>query len=435
MNVYVAVDWLNCIFEAILAFMLFGNYMEKREKTPRYVYAAAALALAAGMYLINTVCQYTILNLVLIVVIMTAAAFTYSSDIKTKLILSVITVLISTCSELITLFFLSVIISADKVGIYTDPSFKVLGIAVSKTINLAIVKIICLLSKKNKIRMPAAYWIMFITVFAVDLAAMYLIFRLQPEEGVEYMPALCTMGLLYSVLVTLFLYEHMSVQAYRLRETDLLEQQYKAQVKHLKELIPAKEQMSLYHDLSNHMLSLKSFLDHSRYEEMNEYFDKVFNAAGGVTDIIDTGNTVIDTIIGVKRELARKSGIEFSVDMQIPAELYIDPADCCVILGNALDNAIEACEGMESGAYISLTMAYREKELMCKITNSVPPSYLKNKTLKTTKTDTQNHGIGIKNIKRTLEKYKNIYRMEYEDREFVFSFILYDIPAGADLGA
>lgn len=427
MIIYEIANLLTGLFEAIMAFMLFNNYMIQRDNMPKFVYPIAVIFLSSGIDAINTIFNYGILNVVFIFVLIIAFSFVYRPDIKSGVIMSVLTVVICSCTEVLILYIITILKNCDKEYVYLDPSLRMLGIALSKTLAFAIIKIICLFSKRNKLKMPILHWMLYSSVFAVDVLAIYLIFDPASNMYSEYMQVIGSIGLLYSILITLYLYENMSTQAEKLKEKELLEQQYKAQVSHLHELVLAQEQISVYHDLANHMISVKSYLDHHNYEDGNQYLSKLMDKIDVHSNIIDTGNIAIDAIITSKRNLAQKNNIIFKVDLQIPEKLNIDPSDCCVILGNALDNAIEACRHLEEGRYITIKMAYHDNILSCKITNAIPKSYEKNKLLLTTKRDPQNHGIGTKNIKETLKKYKHAYRMEYENNQFIFSFIIYEI--------
>lgn len=427
MNLYGIVSILTGLFQSIIVFIFLDNYMDRRVIIPKWGYAVGIIVLAAAMQLSNQLFKHHYLNLLCIVIAILIISFLYDTDIKSRITLSLVSVLIATCSEIIILFIMCLLKGIDTTDAYMNPQLKIMGTILSKTLNLAIIKIICVRSKRSIIKLSVFYWLMYITVFTVSLSIIYLIFSRQDSSNYLYIAAFCAIGLLYSVLITLYLYERMAVQAEKLKENELLEQQFKAQVNHLKELVLAQEQISTYHDMSNHILSLKSYFDSRNYEEGNNYLAKLIQKTDLYSDIIDTGNTVIDAIITAKRNLARENGIKFIADLQIPSNLLLDSADCCVILGNALDNAIEACEKITEEKYVNMRMVYHNNSLSCKITNPAPEECKYNTKLKTTKTDTQNHGIGTKNIKRTLEKYKNTYRMEYDGGEFVFSFMLYDI--------
>ncbi len=102
--------------------------------------------------------------------------------------------------------------------------------------------------------------------------------------------------------------------------------------------------------------------------------------------------------------------------------------DECVIFGNALDNAIEACDKVDKvkeNRYINVSVKYDRDKLICKITNSCVN---KNKQSKaTTKQDEKNHGIGTDNIMKALEKYKSVSKITRTDDKYTLFFIIMDL--------
>ena len=85
-------------------------------------------------------------------------------------------------------------------------------------------------------------------------------------------------------------------------------------------------------------------------------------------------------------------------------EISVEPIDMCIIFGNALDNAIEACDRTDvENKIISITIICRDEAVLCKVVNTAPKS--DNSLLKTSKSDKQNHGFGLENIKTALSKY------------------------------
>lgn len=237
MIIYEIANLLTGLFEAIMAFMLFNNYMIQRDNMPKFVYPIAVIFLASGIDAINTIFNYGILNVVFIFVLIIAFSFVYKPDIKSGVIMSVLTVVICSCTEVLILYIITILKNCDKEYVYLEPSLRMLGIALSKTFAFAIIKIICLFSKRNKLKMPILHWMLYSSVFVVDVLAIYLIFDPASNMYSEYMQVIGSIGLLYSILITLYLYENMSTQAEKLKEKELLEQQYKAQVSHLHELV------------------------------------------------------------------------------------------------------------------------------------------------------------------------------------------------------
>ena len=96
----------------------------------------------------------------------------------------------------------------------------------------------------------------------------------------------------------------------------------------------------------------------------------------------------------------------------------------CIIFGNAVDNAIEACERIKDGnKKIDLTLICQDKRIFCRIANTTAER--QKGIFKTSKPDKQNHGFGLDNIKTTLAKYNSEPMITQIDNEFVLKFIIF----------
>ena len=201
------------------------------------------------------------------------------------------------------------------------------------------------------------------------------------------------------------------------------EQQITSQSKHIDEILVMQKQIKKFrHDSSHHFTALKGFFLNSQNHDGLSYIEKI-NDDLEQSEIIDTGNTAFDAIISAKKVLAESKNIDFALKIQIPEKLQVDAVDLCVIFGNALDNAIEACEKLETQKIINVSAIYDDNQLICKITNTALPS---TSDLQTTKSDKENHGFGLDNIKQALSKYNHVVKIEHADNEFVLSFIIFN---------
>ena len=201
------------------------------------------------------------------------------------------------------------------------------------------------------------------------------------------------------------------------------EQQISSQSKHVDEILVMQKQIKKFrHDSSHHFTALKGFFANNQNQDGLTYIEKI-NSDLENTEIVDTGNTAFDAIISTKKALAESKNIEFTIQIQIPEKLKVDAVDLCVIFGNSLDNAIEACEKLENQRMINVSAIYDDCQLICKITNTAA---LSTTDLQTTKTDKENHGFGLDNIKQALSKYNHVLKIDQTDNEFVLSFIIFN---------
>ena len=110
------------------------------------------------------------------------------------------------------------------------------------------------------------------------------------------------------------------------------------------------------------------------------------------------------------------------LNIKIPAELPIAPEDECVIFGNALDNAIEACEKLPDNKYIDISVVLNKDTLMCKISNPFACDVSMNGV--TSKTDVKNHGLGKESIDMALNKYNSVSRVSCENNIYTLFIVI-----------
>lgn len=103
----------------------------------------------------------------------------------------------------------------------------------------------------------------------------------------------------------------------------------------------------LRHDMKNHIIALSGLLEDKEWEKMNDYLNKMRDSANLGTREELTGSRVVDALLYPKREKAEQQGILWQCDMQIPELCDMEEFDLCVLFGNILDNAVNACEAME----------------------------------------------------------------------------------------
>lgn len=173
------------------------------------------------------------------------------------------------------------------------------------------------------------------------------------------------------------------------------------------------------HDYKNHMLVVTALLNAGKNDEAAEYLETIKITSGVQKRQISTGNFVADAMFNNKNTLAEELGIKMSFVGTIP-EKGITSSDLCTILGNLVDNAIENTKRFSGEKYIRIEANARELFFVLSIVNPVNERVIiKNNRIKTTKSDSKNHGIGLKNVGRIAEKYGGKFRLSCDDREFV----------------
>ena len=164
----------------------------------------------------------------------------------------------------------------------------------------------------------------------------------------------------------------------------------------------------LFHDFHNHIGVLRQFLTHERYGEAVRYLDELQAPVRNLTATVWTGDETADYLINSKAAAAEADGIRFQAQAEFPRRTNIRSVDLCAILGNLLDNAIEAARRVENPERRTVTLTIRRihQMLVIKVENSFAAAPVQEDgELKTTKTEGGLHGWGLKSAKTAAGKY------------------------------
>ncbi len=123
-----------------------------------------------------------------------------------------------------------------------------------------------------------------------------------------------------------------------------MEQQFKLQLTHSNNIeMLYKGIRGITHDMNNHVSCLRNLAATNNIEDIKKYLININETISKLDFKIKTGNSISDAIINEKYNIAKANEIEFICDFLLPKETLLEPVDLCVILSNALDNALEAC--------------------------------------------------------------------------------------------
>lgn len=178
------------------------------------------------------------------------------------------------------------------------------------------------------------------------------------------------------------------------------------------------------HDYHNHLQAMKAYVKMGQTEKLNEYLEFLEQDLNYVDQLIDSGNVNVDAILNSKISLAIHNGINVEYKAVCPKVLSVSDIDLCALMGNLLDNAMEACEKMNGEqTFIRLYVGILKKQLYISVTNST------NEVIR--KLDSEwisgkrgNHGHGLKRINHIVDKYNGYINRQNEPGVFVTEIML-----------
>lgn len=177
----------------------------------------------------------------------------------------------------------------------------------------------------------------------------------------------------------------------------------------------------LFHDFHNHIGILRQMLSHQNYDGAVQYLDELQEPIREMTDTVWTGDETVDYLINSKAAAASACQIQMQAQVEFPHHTNIRSADLCAIIGNLLDNALEAaCKIPDSRQrFISLTIRRIHQMLVIKVENScVDEPRQESGQFKTTKSGQGLHGWGLKSAQTAAEKYDGTIQTTYAGTVF-----------------
>ena len=220
---------------------------------------------------------------------------------------------------------------------------------------------------------------------------------------------------LASLFCILFFYKKLQ-QSFRLgTEFSLLEQQEHSLNQYVEEAKTRYDRTkSFRHDIRNHMAVVKKLLQDGKMEEAVTYMEDLDDMAGKMSFPCSTNNPVVDILVGNKLGIAKSMGIDVDCSLLLPYPCGLRDIDICIVLSNALDNAIHACKNIdgETEKYIHVSGRIQGDFLMIEIENS----FYGNSTFK--------KGTGLSNVKKVAEKYGGVMSIETKEHVFVLHVLL-----------
>ncbi len=243
----------------------------------------------------------------------------------------------------------------------------------------------------------------------------------------EKMFAILISGCMLIINISVFyLYNILTENYIHLRDHDIYKQQTYAYQNQLEVIMESQNRVrALRHDMKNHILALQILVQRKEVEETNKYLDSMKNFMTNPEEYVKTGNDVVDSLLNYKIQKANEVLNVVETKISIPEQLRLRSFDLNVLLGNLLDNAIDASMQTEDKK-LKITIKLDKGILFLNICNSCQMIADEKKNFwETTKEDKANHGIGLKNVRRIVEKYHGDITFFYENNIIQTDVMMY----------
>ena len=172
------------------------------------------------------------------------------------------------------------------------------------------------------------------------------------------------------------------------------------------------------HDYKNHLQVLKIYVESRQWEHALSYISQMNEDLNSIDHVVKTGNMMADAIVNSKVSLARSRQIKLDVTAKVPEKLPISDVEFCVLFGNLMDNAIEACDKIISGEnkFIRIYIGIFKKQFYISVTNATSR---RRRIQRYYSLKGEGHGLGLYRIDKIV-KDRNGY-LNRKDEPGVFA--------------
>ena len=187
-----------------------------------------------------------------------------------------------------------------------------------------------------------------------------------------------------------------------------------------------KEMRSFRHDVANQIGLLQMLVEQGKMEEAKQQLIGISHDFHRATvQKIQVGNEMLDAILSMMNQKAVEKGVKLEISGELQNESRHNVYELCTIFTNAINNAIEACCKLDKEKKVQVKLVEHNQSLCCIFEN--PANEVMYQAVleeKTTKEDAENHGHGVKNIRRAVERLEGEMEYRYEDGKIRLEIML-----------
>lgn len=249
--------------------------------------------------------------------------------------------------------------------------------------------------------------------------------NLEQINSIRLLSAMSMIGMIMLVMFVIYINDtNKKIKQYLERERELKE----TQKKYYEAMLQKDEDTKKFrHDVSNHIMCIRELAEREELGEVKQYIDEM---QGQIIKIqkrsYSIGNSVIDAVLNYYLPMLQE-GVEIKVRGYLEEDLSISDVELCTIFSNIIQNSVEELKKQQNGRkYLEVKIHTGKQAFIIKVCNSAQGKKQRGKgnLTETSKSDKKNHGIGLKNVRETVEKNKGIFQWQSEEEEFKVKVIL-----------
>lgn len=393
-----------------------------------FISKKAAFFVYSLYYVVSTLVyalfSFVFLNMISSLIVTFIVTLCYRSKISKKIIVTLLNyATMNICEAVVAAAIGLGGVDIFEISHYGD-SFCLIAVAL---LDFAVIKIIGKFQNLNS-NAPIQHSFSIIAILVPCVSVLFEILLFMQKNVSDLVYALSLICVVSLNFLLIYLYDSISKLFDKKIETEMAKQETKYYYKQA-ELIQnnSQEIKQLRHDMKNYTIALSALIKNNENEKALKYISSVSGILEPTKIYCNTGILSVDSIVNYKFTRAEEIGISVDSKITIPNNLNLNSNDLVAILGNLLDNAIEASSKAEN-KYIKFRASYDRGTVLIVLTNSYNGELnFEGQSYKTTKEDNKAiHGIGLKSIKSAVQKYNGEIKVTHTDTEFSVRLLLFN---------
>lgn len=419
----IAVNFL----EAFIMFYFICGFLKHDFKTPKGkgIFVIGSVLKAVMTTFMNHITLYDWwTSIIYILVWFVISSTLLKGEIMVKLFVAAIAKVVSMVSGNFVTAVLSVTLNSVPEELFVMQSaYRVVGVIMCQTLNLFLCSLILKFVDKTIFAMKKKEWVLIISVLLISSLSFGVIQTALNEaklsDETTLMLMMCEIGLFALNIICLYIMVLLNKSNRAAEELKLKEQQLKNDIQYAETVRSQYQEIRrIRHDIKQQLATVSGLQFEGKYDKAQKYISKVTDGIEQLDMFMDVGNDFVNAILNSKLSIAKSNGIEVLCNFSGKVE-GINEYDLCNLIGNVLDNAIEAAERVGDNAVLEVSLFSDKHKLIFTVSNSISKSVLdSNPELKTVKDKPELHGFGIQTIKNIADMYDG--NVDFYEEDLVF---------------
>ncbi len=402
MNFY---DFLFAAFDAILSYITVSYLFSAFSKNGRIKWNFLHVIAILSSFFVTAFVENAFITIILSAVFYFVISLEYKFKWYASVFLSFMAVAVSVLSEMLVGLFMMTVFSMNFAETLLGVPYFI-GLILSRFLSYVIAFILKTLRHRIFYHKFEGKWLL---IFSLPIASVVISLALLSflggnSKSTEAFALWGIILLIISNVLIFFFLDSMHRDIINREKLAFSDELIKKQEERYQELCENNLEIKrLRHDHKNFLLGVLAELEEGKTEELKAHLKSELELKKDAE--INSGNSVLDIVISSKMNVAKKYDISFETGFYRMSQVKIPNTDLAVLVGNALDNAIEGAKKVEGKKVIRISISLGDGQIIFSITNPTEKK-IDVSELTTTKDDKENHGFGILSIKSIAERYQ-----------------------------